>query len=387
MTDSVTDRWKPSVDLDRPPRVAVLWTRLSGYFNACLRALSDAGAEVLVVHQEAAADVPFDPLAVTKGFRTSEWRGSPRSGEINQLLDGFGPDAILASSWNVGAYRRVCRARRDRTLRIFGMDNQWHGTPKQWTGVATARLVLQPTYDAVYVCDERQAEFARRLGFPAERLIWGLYSGDQPLFAEVARRRASSLPPRQFLFVGRLVAEKGVDVLAGAYRRYRSMVDDPWPLAVAGTGPEEHRLIGADGVKLLGFVQPPDLPAVVSESGCLVLPSRFEPWAVVIHEATAAGLPVVCTRVCGAATRLVLDGYNGAVVSPDDEDALAHALLRIHRATREERRAMGNASESLSRQYSPDQWAGRLLRRIPELRAQVGLPAAPWTGHDAARIR
>ena len=48
-----------------------------------------------------------------------------------------------------------------------------------------------------------------------------------------------------------------------------------------------------------------------------------------IHEATAAGLPVVCTSVCGAASRLVLDGYNGVVVSPGDAGALARALARI----------------------------------------------------------
>ena len=71
-------------------------------------------------------------------------------------------------------------------------------------------------------------------------------------------------------------------------------------------------LVGVHGVEMLGFVQPDDLPAVLERAGCLVLPSRFEPWGVVVHEAAAAGLPIVCTPVCGAATRLVLDGYNGS---------------------------------------------------------------------------
>jgi len=365
---------------ERAPRVAVLWTQLSGYLHACLQALVDRGVEVLVVHEAGDPNAPFDPDAVTAGFRAHEWGDEPDAAAIDELLDKFDPDAILACSWNVGAYRKVCRARRHRTLRIFSMDNQWHGTAKQWAGVASARWVLQPTYDGVFLCDERQANFAARLGFPAERLIWGLYSGDHPRFAAVARARGGALPPKAFLFVGRLVPEKGVDVLAAAYRRYRDLVDEPWSLTVAGTGPDKHLLDRVDGVKQLGFVQPGDLPDVFAEAGCLVLPSRFEPWAVVIHEAAAAGLPIVCSRACGASTRLVLDGYNGVVVTEGDTEALARALLRLHRTDDDERRAMGVASESLAAQYSPEQWSGRLLRRIPELRELVGLPPTPWAG-------
>ena len=83
-----------------------------------------------------------------------------------------------------------------------------------------------------------------------------------------------------------------------------------------GVGPLADTIGSIDGVDMLGFVQPDEMPSVFARAGCLVLPSRHEPWAVVIHEAASAGLPVVCTRACGASTRLVLDGLNGAVVSP-----------------------------------------------------------------------
>ena len=364
----------------RRPRVAVLWARLSGYFHACLRALDDE-ADLLVVHKQGEPDAPFDPGAVTAGLRTQDWGGDgPDADALERLLADFEPDAIVVCSWNVAAYRQVCRTRQGRTLRIVAMDNQWRGTPKQWAGVASSRFLLEPTYDAAWVCDERQADFAGRLGYPVERLLWGLYSGDHPRFAAVARARGTALPPPAFLFVGRLVPEKGVDVLAAAYRRYRGLVDDPWPLMISGSGPDQHLLDEVDGVKQLGFVQPADVPDVFAAAGCLVLPSRFEPWAVVIHEAAAAGLPIVCSKACGASARLVLDSYNGVVVTEGDAEALARALLRIHRTDDDERRAMGVASESLAAQYSPEQWSGRLLRRIPELRELVGLPPTPWAG-------
>ncbi|HET6953454.1 MAG TPA: glycosyltransferase family 4 protein, partial [Acidimicrobiales bacterium] len=263
------------------------------------------------------------------------------------------------------------------TLRILCMDNQWWATPKQVLGVASSRALIAPAYDAAFLPGERSADFAHRLGFSDERIIRGLYTCDYGRFAPIAAARAGAAPPRAFAFVGRLVPVKGIDTLADAYRRYRGMVDEPWPLVVGGVGPEEGRLAGLPGVERLGFVQPDDLPEVLGRVGCLVLPSRFEPWAVVIHEAVTAGLPVVCTSVCGAASRLVLDGYNGRVVSPGDPDALARALVAISSASDDRRAAMSAASRGLARQFTPDRWADHLLDRIGELRSVLGLPALP----------
>jgi glycosyltransferase involved in cell wall biosynthesis len=353
--------------------VAVLWDSLSGYVHAQFAALTQAGVRLLVVHRSLRSDAPFDQDEVTRTIDARAWSEAPNEAELEAALDDFDPDALLVMSWNVGAYRRAARRRRGRTLRILCMDNQWWGTAKQWGGVAVSRFVLQPAYDAVFVAGERQAAFARRLGFRSEQMLWWLYVGDTPVFEKVAVDRGERLPPGAFLYVGRLAPEKAIDVLADGYRTYRARVEQPWPLLVAGTGPELHHLAGLEGVELLGFVQPSELPDVLARAGCLVLPSRFEPWAVVAHEAAAAGLPVVCTWVCGASTRLVLDGYNGVVVSPDDAAGLAAGLARISGASDAERLAMGEASMQLARQMSPQRWASYLLGRIPELRAGIGL--------------
>ena len=120
--------------------------------------------------------------------------------------------------------------------------------------------------------------------------------------------------------------------------------------------------------QLLGFLDPADVPAAMADAGCFVLPSTFEPWGVVVHEAVATGLPVVCTDACGASTRLVLDGYNGRVVPSRDAAALAGALRWVSEATAAERAAMSRASASLSLQYTPERWARYFLQRCHELR-------------------
>jgi glycosyltransferase involved in cell wall biosynthesis len=355
-----------------PMRVCVLWSRLSGYLSASLHALVDEGADLLVVHEASAPAAPFDDSALTAGFRSVAWTDEPDRGLVDELVDDFSPDVLVVNSWHVGTYRRVARRLRGRTLRIVTVHNQWNATPKQLAARVASPLLLHPTYDAAFVCDERQAVFAEKLGFPPERMLWGVNTCDQPAFAAIAATRGPHPPPEAFLFVGRLVHDKAIDVLAAAYARYRSQVPRPWPLLVAGVGPDESLLAGRDGVEMLGFVPPDALTGVYARAGCLVLPSRLEPWGVAIHEAVSAGLPVVCSRACGAASRLVLDGYNGVVVTPGATDGLASALVRVAGAGDDERVFMGRASASLSGQFTPQRWARLVLSASARLRAELG---------------
>jgi glycosyltransferase involved in cell wall biosynthesis len=369
------------------PRVAFLWNHLSGYFAASLEALLDTGAEVLLVYRTADAAAPYADFPVAEKVEHLSWSDTISADTIRAALDAFDPHGLVVNSWNAGVYRKVAREMRGKTARILTMDNQWLGTPKQWAGIAAARFVVRPMAEAVFVAGERQAVFTGKLGFPAERLLWGLYTCDHPRFSAVAERRAGPLD-RRFLFVGRLVKEKGVDTLAAAYRDYRSAVGDPWPLVVAGTGPLGELLAEVEGVEMLGFTQPADLPAVFERAGCLVLPSRFEPWATVIHEAAAAGLAVICTDACGASTRFLLDGYNGVLTPADKPSALTDAFRRLHRTSAEELSAMSEASRSLARQLTPQRWAATLLRGIADLRDDLGMaPVGADTGvGDAAGL-
>jgi glycosyltransferase involved in cell wall biosynthesis len=350
---------------------------MAGYSHAAFTELQARDVELVVFHRALRPNQKFDQAAITHALRTHEWRGEPDAAEVEAVLDELEPHALLVSSWHIGPYRRAARRRRGRTLRILCMDNQWRATPRQIAGLAASPLVVRPAYDAAFVPGDRSADFARRLGFSDERIIRGIYACDHARFDAVARERGERPPARSFAFVGRLEHGKGVDVLAAGYRRYRELTEQPWPLVVGGAGPLDHHLAGETGVEMAGFVQPHELPALLGRSGCLVLPSRFEPWGVVVHEATAAGLPVVCTSVVGAASRLVLDGYNGVTIPPGDADALARAFLRISSATDATRAAMSRASRTLAQQFTPERWADHLVARIHDLRALTGLPAAP----------
>ena len=357
---------------DAPLRVAVLWKSLSGYAAASFRALAARGVDVLLVHRAASPTAPYDDVDLRGDVPGHSWSQRPSEDRLHREVDDFAPDALLVSSWDVGPYRHLARATRGRTVRILCMDNPWLGTPKQWGGRLVSPFAIRPAYDVAFVAGERQAGFARRLGFGDHRILWGLYSCDHAAFSPVA-----SIPPAQrpaaFVFAGRLAAEKGVDVLGRAYMRYRAMTTDPWSLLVCGAGPLGATLAAVPGVELRGFVQPDELPRLFGQARCLVLPSTFEPWGVVIHEAAAAGLAVLCSTACGASTRLVLDGYNGEVVGPGDPERLADAMSRISTADPSLMAAMSERSAQLARQFTPERWASYLADRIPGLRHDLGI--------------
>jgi len=361
-------------------RVAVLWTKLSGYLDSCLRALAAVeGTELFVSYQESTPDAPFADEQfrwIPSSYRYPEM---PVASELLPRLRDFRPDVVIVSGWHVPAYREACRALRGRALRVCCTDNPWVASARQWLGAITAPIFVQRLFDAAFVPGDHQYKLMRHLGFTPD-IIWrGSLSCDQPAFAAVAEQRQQQPVPHSFLYVGRLDAnknsDKAIDVLRESYLAYRSQSPAPWPLLIAGDGPLRLLLEGVTGVEMIGFLQPPQLPSTMLRAGCLLLPSRVEHWGVVLHEAAAAGMPIICTSTCGGAIHLVHDGYNGAVIPPGNAKQLTAAMLCISGLDDSRLRQMGEASFQLSQQFTPQLWAQRVLQNGAALRLRLGMDA------------
>ena len=136
---------------------------------------------------------------------------------------------------------------------------------------------------------------------------------------------------------------------------------NPWPLVCVGTGPHKTLLQKRPGIEDRGFIQPDDLPALMGEASAFILPSRREPWGVVVQEAAASGLPIICSEASGAGVNLVQDGYNGFVAENENVAHLAEKMIQLHGLSREQRRLMGERSFELSKQFTPERWAETLI--------------------------
>lgn len=351
-------------------RIAVLYSRLSDYIAACLKTLKEQfSVEVLVFRRQQGKEAPFDE-------RYFEWIDALYTKDdydgqgILSIVQQFDPQAVLMSGWMDSAYLDVARnLRKGGTLVIAGSDSQWRGTARQHFGSLVAPWFLHSAIDVMWVTGERQRQLAKRLGYRGSNCWSGFYACNWDRFA--IAYHAAGPRSKRFLYVGRYVQVKGIEVLVEAYAKYRQQVKDPWELHCVGTGAYRDLLRGQKGVRDRGFVQPDDLPDLMAEAGAFVLPSHWEPWGVVVQEAAAAGLPLLCSEACGAAVHLLQDGYNGLSFETGNADHLADCMLQLASVDEAEFAAMRQRSYNLSKQFTPMLWAQKLVRDVSARQARV----------------
>ena len=345
-------------------RIAILYAELAGYTIACLEALKKKyNAEILLVSWNKANVAPFEFTAMEYAHSVYSRENLTESG-LSRIMQEFQPDAIFISGWMDRLYLKVAGKFKKKNIPVIaGIDGQWRGTVRQHVASLFSSLILHSGIDCVWVTGERQARFARKLGYGGEHIWYGLYSCDWEKFSGIYRRRGPAKPGK-FLYVGRLVNVKGIEHLITAYERYVQVIDDPWELHIAGTGPLQNMIENKSGIRYHGFLQPEKLPSLMEDCGVFILPSISEPWGVVIHEAVAAGMPVICSDACGAGVHLVQDGYNGYIFQSGNVEHLTSQMIQMSSLDNTGFRRMGEASFELSKQFTPGRWADTLINGI-----------------------
>lgn len=183
----------------------------------------------------------------------------------------------------------------------------------------------------------------------------------------------------RFIFVGRLIELKRVDVLIEALAELdRTDIE----LRVVGTGPLEASLqaqatqLLPGRVKWLGRQPMSAVPALIAEGDCLVLPSRHDGWGAVVSEALMVGTPVICSDACGSAEAVQASGVGGVFATGNIQALIAQLHQRVQ----------AGPWPALERQRLAD-WAECLVARAgAEYLAQILLhgednhhrPEPPW---------
>ena len=193
------------------------------------------------------------------------------------------------------------------------------------------------------------------------------------------------------LFVGRFLGFKRVPLLIRAYARARSRFSSPAPLVIWGGHPGEwegeHPVTVArdegvaDHVFFVGWRGHDDLPSGLACADAMVAPSVDESFGQVFIEAMACGVPVVTTSTGGplAFVNTEPGRPNGWLVPPDDEAALAGALVELVTQPDERRRRGRHAYEQARAGYSWRALASRFASCYEEVTAPgaAGARGAP----------
>ncbi len=228
----------------------------------------------------------------------------------------------------------------------------------------------------------------RLYGVPDEKIFVSLQTADVDAIArrcEAARAGRDALrrdlgwsaDDVGLLYVGSFIQRKGLDALLRAFAV--AVKSAPaLKLALIGSGDQEGALkslsqeLGVtDRVIWRPYCQQPELWDCYGAADMFVLPSRLDTFGVVVTEAMAAGLPVLCSKHAGAAQDLMADGETGWVIDPEAPEQLAGRMVTLA-GDAGLRKRMGQQSLRRVRVASPGNAGQEFYRAILQALASSG---------------
>lgn len=308
--------------------------------------------EAVSLHQRACA-----LLSRTRAFRP----------DVLVLTGYYDPAQLLLLLWAKTTGIRVIM--QNESTAADQVRTGWKERFKRW---------LLRQFDGFFCFGSQSANYLTGLGVPPDRILLRGNAVDNQalrtayeaaLPTRTRQLRALSLPPNNFVFVGRLATEKNLTALLKAFAE--SLVHSPeatdWGLILLGDGPERASLAEQVQAQQLGErvrILPGRpwfrVPEILALSNVLVLPSLSEPWGLVVNEAMACGLPVIVSNRCGCVPDLVTHGQTGYVFDPDQPVELARYLLAFIRSE-VNGAAMQRAVQERIAAYTPEAIAGEMM--------------------------
>jgi glycosyltransferase involved in cell wall biosynthesis len=280
------------------------------------------------------------------------------------------PDAVIASEFSVSSIQAAIYCALTGAALLC-----WSETTPQYEqhlgGMQRAirRWMLRRVHACVATSSGSREKFLG-YGVPAENVfisqqatdIAGIGARCRALRADRAalrRRLGWSDADVVALYVGSFIHRKGLDALLQAFST--ALAEAPsLRLALVGSGDQEETLkkqaaeLGiADRLSWSPFRQQDELMEFYAGADLFVLPSRMDTFGVVVAEAMAAGLPVLCSRHAGASQDLVAEGSNGWVIDPEQPASMSQRLVALAREP-QLRRAMGADSLERVQKASPE---------------------------------
>jgi glycosyltransferase involved in cell wall biosynthesis len=162
-------------------------------------------------------------------------------------------------------------------------------------------------------------------------------SSEAVVHQEELRHELDLSPDRPvILFASKLQRRKRADDLIEAYKRLSPAPGvDPHPyLVIVGDGEQREALermaqqTGFRSIRFCGFKNQSELPLFFNIATVFVLPSRHEPWGLIVNEVMNAGRAIVVSDEVGCQRDLITDGVEGAVFPAGSVDGLTDALRR-----------------------------------------------------------
>ncbi len=160
-----------------------------------------------------------------------------------------------------------------------------------------------------------------------------------------------------FVFVGRIVRDKGINELCEAFDKLSSMANvrlllvGPYEDNLDPISPKSKEIIERNpAIESVGSKRGEELLAYYAAADCFVFPSYREGFPNTVLEAGAMGLPSIVTDINGS-REIIVEGENGVIIPSHDTNALFDAMLKMMRDKEAREKMAGNARQMIASRY------------------------------------
>jgi len=267
----------------------------------------------------------------------------------------FNPDIIYVSGWMDKMYLvTLIPFKFKGKLIITGCDTQWTGSLIQVLKSLVIRVTKNLFFTHIWIPGPLQYEFAKKIGFKNKNILYNCYSADTNLFKSCSsNEKYYRSTKKRFIYVGRLEKIKGLDLLIEAWKNLYQ-IHKEWDLVIIGSGKYENILLNESHIILKPFTSQSELLHEIQVSHCFILPSIYEPWGLVIHEFTSAGMPIICSDACGANSMFLINNYNGFVFKSNSTVDLTNKILNFINLSNTEMEELSSNSSHLANRITPE---------------------------------
>ena len=262
-------------------------------------------------------------------------------------------------------------------------DSKYDDEERTWWKEWLKSWLYVRKFDGALVGGDQHAAYVAQLGIPKNRIFKGYDAVDNSHFSRAAdeskanelmvRSRYPKMPQRPYFMAAfRLMPRKNATALLAAYAAYRSSLGiDAWDLVICGSGEQREELLSLiqthqlnDSIHLVGFLPYHEVGHWYGLARAFIHPALKEQWGLVVNEACAAGLPILCSDTVGSVPDLVHPGVNGFLFNPEKLEDMTTAMVKMQHVGDEARKRMGQESRRLVAACAPEVFGDSLVRAV-----------------------
>jgi glycosyltransferase involved in cell wall biosynthesis len=249
--------------------------------------------------------------------------------QLRNFIASLSPDIIVVSGWMSLAYLKAAYFFKNKGILIVcALDTQWKVTFKKFASIIFFRIrFFNLFFDKYWIPGLSQYEFLNKIGVRKENIIYDLYSANKLIFKS---KSLTVSKVKKFLFVGRLEESKQIEQLVNAFSKIVLERND-LKLTVIGSGSlsEKIKKISPGNISFKPFMSSKNLALQMSKHDCLILPSIYDPWGVVVHEAVSMGLALILSSEIGSRHHFLINNVNGFTFKAGDTRALEITITKF----------------------------------------------------------